>query len=100
MDIDGRSTYSKIISITINDLLRSLIVYPNPAKDKLIIDFAEPSVNTSIQLFSADGKLVKKLIPGNIQRTLPIDVSNLNSGVYIIQIQSDKGLQQLKFIKQ
>lgn len=100
VDIDGKSAYSKIISVTVNDMQRPFVVYPNPARDNLTIDFAESSPNTSIELFAADGKLVKKLIPGNIQSTVSIDISNFNSGVYIIQIRSGKGMQQLKFIKQ
>jgi PKD repeat protein len=100
MDMDGRSTYSKIISVTVNDMQRTFTVYPNPAKNKITIDFAEPSLHTSIELFAADGKLVKKLSPGNIQRSLSVDISQFNSGVYFIQIRSDKGLQQFKFIKE
>lgn len=99
-DIDGKITYSKIISIDIDETSSSLLVYPNPVKDKLIIDFAKPVTNANVQIFTMDGKLIRSIITGPILRTAIINAEDIMRGTYILQITNGTDIHSLKFIKQ
>lgn len=74
----------------------SIVISPNPAYDFI-------SINSSvkfdeIEIFNAEGKLVKKTKIAN--ETDKIDVSNLNVGVYLIKIYKNKKIiKSTKFIK-
>ena len=70
----------------------SLTVFPNPA-DKLLTISLEGEFEFSI--LSLDGKLIQK---GKIVNS-EINVESLNSGVYYLEIISDKGVSTTKFSK-
>ena len=66
--------------------------YPNPVSDVLHINSEE---NFMVSVFDMDGK---KLISGEKQQNL--DVSELSSGIYILEIKFDKKIVREKLIKQ
>lgn len=76
------------------ELTQRISVYPNPAEFQIYInsDVIIKSVNI-IDLFG-------KIIQSNITSTNTIDVSKLSNGVYLLQIETDKGLVGKKFIKE
>ncbi len=94
-DIDGRIAYSKIVLLQ-SSTKPLLVAYPNPAKNKLYLDGLPPGYY-SIEIADANGKIIQK------QNALPglkyLDISRLNSGVYLLSIISDKDKLTLKFIK-
>jgi hypothetical protein len=61
-----------------------LSMYPNPAVD--MVSFTHP-VNTQIQIFAADGRLVAQWFAAS--KTSQFDVSQLESGVYMVVAKSD-----------
>lgn len=70
-------------------------IYPNPVKDIVTISIASKTVINTINLYSATGKLVKEIqLPKN-----QIDLSNLKSGIYFIEIISDKQKVVKKLLK-
>lgn len=73
-------------------------LYPNPAKDFLIIEFSPRIENVYLEIFNMQGKLVKSQIVTKSQNKVVI--SNFISGVYIIKLNSQKGFAYKKFIKQ
>ena len=74
-----------------------ITLYPNPANDELHIAKKQTIEITSIAVYNALGQLVIG-IP-NAQKTSIVDVSILKSGNYFVQIVSDKGTSNTKFIK-
>ena len=66
-----------------------LLIYPNPAKNTLIID----GDYTSATIYTVFGKVV---LTTDCQKT--IDVAALNNGVYFITINTDKGTYIEKII--
>ena len=80
------------ISTNTNDLLvqDEINVYPNPFKDALNIDCREISSQSSIEIMITDlyGKTVFSDIYGDIQYqpNLTVDLSNLKSGIYFVNI--------------
>jgi len=71
-----------------------ITIYPNPVKDFLRLEFLSDFSPQSVQLYKLNGKLVKTF--GN-QKTL--DVSRIDSGIYILKVKTDKGSFYKKVVK-
>ena len=81
----------------LNFVLNSdLKLTPIPTKEFLNIKLNQNATISSISIFNTIGQLVLKVSPTNDK----LDVKNLESGLYFIKIESDKGLYQSKFIKE
>lgn len=68
-------------------------VYPNPAKDKTVMEFEQlQDINTSdhVSAYDMKGKAHRLRISGN-GNVYRIDLSKLNSGIYMIQLSNNKG---------
>jgi len=74
------------------------LVYPNPATNsvKCIVNSEELNKNTSVFIYDVYGREIIHKILDLRQKTLKIDVSSLESGVYFIKV----GEITRKFIKQ
>lgn len=70
-----------------------LTLYPNPTSD--YIHLSETNEILDYQIFSADGKLVKM---GIVSNSLPIDIKNIASGVYLFHAQSKEKIYQTQKI--
>ncbi len=82
------ATYYNSSSIEEPDPL-VLTLTPNPAKDKLTINFSNVrSKNFEIDIYSIEGKVIREsyyeLSPG--QYSIDMDVSYLKSGIYLVRI--------------
>lgn len=89
--------FSKDVSIENQNPEISLNIYPNPANDKVFINFTDKQV-VKMQVYNMIGECV-------LQRELnsfknEIDISTLSKGIYIIEISNTKGTIQKKFIKE
>lgn len=72
---------------------RSFVIYPNPSKDTIHISNRNGKTVDKVDLFSISGKLIMSVSETNI------DVSFLESGLYILKISSENEAEQFKFIK-
>lgn len=91
--IQRNSTVTKDTSIlAVDDSSKDAVkIYPNPVKNQLSVSGISKDQN--FEIFSIDGKLIKK---GSISSGKPVDVTSLSKGVYIFKID----IQNLKFVKQ
>jgi hypothetical protein len=65
----------------------SLVIFPNPAKDKLRCSFSGPEYRLQYEIFAIDAR---RYLQGHIaQPNFEIDVSALPSGLYFLQLQSE-----------
>lgn len=78
-------------------------VYPNPANDRLHIAFAS-DVNSSsvISIIDLTGHLVfsSEIAAGNSSDEVVLDLSTIQSGLYVISMQNGKDIVSQRFIKQ
>jgi hypothetical protein len=89
VDLNGdRKTYNAT-SITCESAEKTVVVYPSPALDFVMVQLSNyHSTNTSLHLFSTDGKLIYSvnIAPKETVYTTEIDVHNLSSGVYFLNV--------------
>lgn len=73
-------------------------LYPNPAKNLLKIEGLNALSKTTLSLFSSSGKLIQQSSVAG--ETYTFYLQKLAAGSYYIQIDSDKKVTTLKFIKE
>ncbi|TAH08752.1 MAG: T9SS C-terminal target domain-containing protein, partial [Sphingobacteriia bacterium] len=87
-----------------NQLLQLLTIkiHPNPVKNELTVGIKSSiSANTSFQIYSSAGILIKTIAVGTLQSgTIQIPVSELHAGTYILQVINGEHQRSLTFIKQ
>lgn len=86
---DGSLSTSKIPTV-------EFAIYPNPVNDVLMLkgNFTQA---TSVQILDQTGKLVQTIenyIPGTA-----ISTSDLNAGIYLVQVATNEGISTQKFVK-
>ncbi len=79
--------------LTLNN--EQIAVYPNPVFNTLTIESLQSAV---IEITNIQGQLIK--IYTTTGNKINIDVSSLTSGVYILQVRTEKGIEVKKFIKE
>jgi len=86
-----RYAYNSQLAIE-EEIETTLLVYPNPATDKITIQTSET------------GSLILTDVQGNILRILAqpglVDISELAGGIYYIRLQTSKGIETKPFVKQ
>lgn len=82
-------------SASISDFSSSFSVYPNPAKDVLNISNSIGAEINTITVSDINGRTVKQF--GSVSQ---INISDLNAGVYFVNISSNEGSLTKKVVKQ
>ncbi len=100
--LEGVQQPYEIITLTTIETpseLTGILLYPNPFRDYLYLDFTSNSFKGSeYQLFDAQGKLVKK--DKISQSKSELNFSSLPSAMYIIRItQNGENIKTFKIIK-
>lgn len=84
---------------TVTSDLKDILLYPNPFKDYLYLDFTTSNFKgAEYQLFDAQGKLIRKDVI--LQSKSELNFSDIPSAMYIIKInQHGENLKTFKIIK-
>ena len=86
-----------------NNKIKDLVLYPNPVKDNMFIEFSSfENSNISIMITNMMGQTVytvnQQIMEGS--NTISINTNNFKSGIYFVNITNNKGiLITKKFIK-
>ncbi len=86
---------SSVLSNTEFDL-SSILVYPNPATDYLVISSPQKTID-QIMVYNYLGQLVLETQPNTMETQ--IELNGLNSGLYLVQISAEGKLETQKVIK-
>ncbi|RTY93626.1 T9SS type A sorting domain-containing protein [Flavobacterium sp. GT3R68] len=93
------SSTDTLLGVSSNEIVANKFsVYPNPAKNVITISNNENILINEITISDLNGRIVKHLNSAEISEN-QINVSDLESGMYMMNIQSDKGSLIKKFIK-
>ena len=72
-------------------------IYPNPSVGVIYVNFAEEKYIKRLIISDITGRQI--LEKTNVQQNTAIDLSDFNTGIYIIDIQTEKGIFTSKIIK-
>jgi hypothetical protein len=96
---NGYAYYSNVsnLSTPSHTLHSDVIIFPNPAEDFVNIDLLNASDDCTVTMYSQDGK---RVFCDQIGSTVSqrIDLSGLNPGLYILQIQDNDGIVSNKHV--
>ncbi|HSI91298.1 MAG TPA: T9SS type A sorting domain-containing protein, partial [Adhaeribacter sp.] len=89
-DLDGSFAYSKVVSVTAVKKEIAVSLYPNPARDVLIVSLPTNAAETTIQVYNAVGQEVRTLKTNAAAAQL--NVVNLPAGIYQVRIVNANGM--------
>ena len=101
VDLSGRFTYSAVAKVSFDGAQNVFSVYPNPARNTVIISLSPTASASTITVFTMSGKrILQKIVSANaISQT--IDVSTLPAGMYQVRwFKKDETPQTINLIKQ
>lgn len=73
-------------------------IYPNPANEELTINCTPLAIYDCIRIFDTAGKEI--LFSPINKATHKIKITDLRTGIYFVEIKSNKGVYRKKFVKQ
>lgn len=92
--IVGKNFVSTGLNDNMDLLKESLMVFPNPTQDQVMIQFANRMVQIeNIQIFNISGALIKEVNKNEISPDGAVDVNDLQSGFYFIRVLTNNGKQ-------
>jgi hypothetical protein len=93
----GRGRISNVVKVWFGQETE-MRVSPNPASEKIIVSFAEPSSISQIELVNISGQVLKRT--QTVKFFNEVDISHLQAGIYYLRISGKNGLSIKSFIKQ
>lgn len=98
---DGNKAYYGNEPLAIQDnKISQFLIYPNPAKDKLILNSKVGTGNLKTVIYTIEGKIISTQNL-SFERQTSIDISNLSKGIYFMNLETEGGkIQTKKFIKE
>jgi hypothetical protein len=94
IDIDGRSSYSSIITLR-NKNQHPISIYPNPAKELVTVTVGNDLLNKNAVLTDMNGKVLQRIKISSL--SFAINMGAYASGVYLIKIDNNN---QIKIVKE
>ncbi len=103
VDIDGKFAYSQVVALQLDKRDIELFVSPNPAKDILQVQTGNNiSGNASLLIIDVSGRILykKEVILQQGSNTVPVNISLLNPGMYIVRLVNDGNSYIKQFVKE
>ncbi|RMG70637.1 MAG: hypothetical protein D6722_08435 [Bacteroidetes bacterium] len=93
VDQDGKISFSKQVQVIFDKLSDDMWVYPNPGEDKVYLRLPEKprGATLSLRILDAAGRTVYTGAPIHRTDALPLDVSQLPTDLYSIEVLSGEG---------
>ena len=92
--------YVVVTDVEENSLENDIVVFPNPVRDYATIYLSEFYCGVKINVFNLQGKLVKRKSIAHEEKTIQIDLHDLESGIYLIHLYTDNGSVILRIMKE
>lgn len=77
---------------------QNILIYPNPASDRLIIDTRQNNIDLNLTLYNINGQEIMQKQIKNIVTDL--DISSLKKGIYFVRLINDRTVEVRKIIKE
>jgi len=92
------SAADTLLGINENILLAEFNIFPNPAKEMIYLSSSKYTYN-SVKITDLNGRVVKSIDYNNVNES-SIDISNLVTGMYLMNVVTDQGAFTQKIIKE
>ncbi len=86
VDVDGKYSYSKTITVTTKNAGYELLVFPNPVKNICILQLPDAKDVFSITLSNAAGAVLLKINSKINEQQVPVGMQGLAPGIYSIRV--------------
>ncbi|HWI91941.1 MAG TPA: T9SS type A sorting domain-containing protein [Flavisolibacter sp.] len=101
VDLNGRIGYSTVALVKSGKSTIVLKAFPSPVIKSVSIQHPTATAGTSISVSSADGRVMKTIIPAAGMQQTEIDLSGAKAGLYLVRYNSGSGESEtLKVLKQ
>ncbi len=82
-----------------SELANRILLYPNPAKNQIQLELPkELATKISYQILGIDGKIHSQKAISNLGNSISVGLSGLPNGLYLIEIQTEKGRLAKRFV--
>lgn len=98
-DVDGRFSYSKIITLLNKSGLSNFAIGPNPVHNSLTVVLPESAIAELLEVFTTAGVRVISVRPEPGAKTCNINVKGLPNGTYLMRVTNRQGIETKTFIK-
>lgn len=99
IDIDAQESISKIVTVRIANNFSNAQVYPNPAKDKLVVKLQQPlTANSQLIIADISGRMVMQQQVAGGSNTIKLYINQLPAGRYFIKIVNSTELINQSFV--
>lgn len=89
---------SSSLGVNSNIETQNLTIFPNPASSELTIEFGRnENIQREISIINIIGTEIIKQV--SVETKLTLDISQLNSGIYIVKVTERGTLKTIRFIK-
>ncbi|MCC7050429.1 MAG: T9SS type A sorting domain-containing protein, partial [Bacteroidia bacterium] len=89
-DRDGKFKYSDIIASNCKEVLKDIIISPNPVNNELSIKIANNKTSLYFEIIGSNGAVVYK---GSVTEKTTIPTNSFSSGVYLIKFENGNSLK-------
>jgi hypothetical protein len=98
IDLDGKYSWSSIISLFIDTGFENIVLKPNPTNDFLQIElFNKNAIISKLSIFDITGQL--QVLDNTIENgSIKVDVKKLKKGIYLLNMIVDNVLEVKKFV--
>lgn len=99
VDIDGKSSFSKTITVDIKGGAGQLSLQTNPASSKLVVKNTQDSPVEALTIVDLAGRIIKREKKNTTASVIETNIETLTSGYYILKITTKEQQVSLPFIK-
>ncbi len=93
-------TVESILGLDDNQLDSAISMYPNPTQSNVTISNSSNIALDKAAIYDTNGRLINTTDLSEMQQEKTIDVSNLATGVYMVQIQGENAITVKRLIKE
>jgi hypothetical protein len=101
VDINGKYGYSTVALVKSGKSMIVVKAFPSPVIKNVSIQHPTAIAGSSITISSADGRVIKTIVPAAGMQQTDVDLSAAKSGLYLVRYNSGNGESEtLKILKQ
>nr|MBP6430328.1 T9SS type A sorting domain-containing protein [Ferruginibacter sp.] len=95
---DSKISYSEVRNVDFRSN-NAVNIYPNPSSDvvKILVNTPLQNQQSSIQIYSMDGRIIYQRVTASLKQTESIDISKLAVGTYMLKLITKDNLVNKKF---